>query len=781
MRKITLTTALIGMSMTTLAQSTYSISAPKNPMQIVEGKLNMGGSSPLGGSITVNNYYMCINGKPTIPIMGEFHFSRYPHEQWEEQILKMKAGGINVIPTYVFWNIHEEKEGKFDWTGDRNLRHFVELCGKHDMGVIVRIGPFDHGEIRNGGLPDWLFTKPLDVRSDDPLYLHYTGLLYDQIAQQLKGLYYKDGGPIIGIQIENEHQHSAATWCINYPGEPGDYTAATYDEEFTKVGVSVQDQQITTAERGNQHMRTLKRMAEERGMITPIYTVTGWGNAAVLGNEALPVTAGYPYPVWGDITTKSEFCMFKDLHRQPDYAPVRYNPEDFPSFSAEMGAGIQMTYDKRPVIDPRGAETMMIRSIGGGANGIGYYMYQGGQTPKMESGTEYFNDILGGVPKISYDFQAPLGEFGLEKPSYRQLRLLHSFIADFGEQLAPMEVVLPDNVKSMTPDNKKDLRYAMRTKDGKGFLFLINFQDHDTTRTDMKDINLKINLKDKTIRIPEQGGFTLPKDENIIIPFNMNIGDATLKYAIAQPLTKIDDRGTEHYFFYAPDGMQPEYVFEANTIKGRNKINSKVGLGSTFNITTRGGKKVKITTLSREQALNSMKVNDKLLITKATVMAEDNQAKLLQLGDNKFDYILYPSNKGFKTQSTQVEAVVPKVDTKRISSRRMTVDFPKKENEPQVHEYFLNIDYVGDVAMAFLNNELVADHFYHGVTWTIGLNRYRQEMSKEPLSFYFRPIHWNAPFLKALPKSAQPKFEKGSLLDIKSVTITPEYQTNIKL
>lgn len=781
MKKILLSAFALSLSLAAAAQKVYEISAPRTPMKFVEGQLKMGGKSPKGGSITLNNYYMSIDGHPVVPVMGEFHFSRYPREQWEEQILKMKAGGVTVIPTYVFWNIHEEKEGQFDWSGNKDLRAFVELCGKHGMDVIVRIGPFDHGEIRNGGFPDWLFTKPLDVRSDDPLYLHYAGLLFDQIAAQLKGLYYKDGGPIIGIQIENEHQHSAATWCINYPGEPGDYTAATYDEEFTKVGVSVQDKKITTAERGNQHMRTLKRMAEERGMITPIYTVTGWGNAAVLGNEALPVTAAYPYPVWGDIQSRSEFCMFKDLHKNPDYSPVRYNPEDFPSFCAEMGAGIQMTYDKRPVIDPRGAETLMLRSLGGGANGIGYYMYQGGQTPKMQSGTEYFNDILGGVPKISYDFQAPLGEFGLEKPSYRHLRLLHSFLADFGDLLAPMEVVLPEDAKTMTPENHKDLRYAMRTKDGSGFLFLINFQDHDTARTDMSDIALKVNLKDETLRIPAEGAFTLPKDENLILPFNLPMGDACLKYATAQLLMKIDDRGTDHYFFFAPDDVRSEYFFDKGTVKGKNKFTPIAGFGSTFTVITRSGKKVKVTTLTHEQALNSVKVNGKLLITEATVLPEQDKAQLLQLDNPSFSYVLYPSAKGFKTQTKSVAKVLPKFSTKRISSRRITVHFPDSVTTPQVHEYFLNIDYVADDAMAFLNDELQADHFYHGVPWTIGLNRYRKLMQKEDMTLYFRPLHWNAPFLNGLPKSAVPTFEHGNVLDVKDINIIPEYQTEIPL
>jgi len=75
------------------------------------GQLNLGGSNPAGDTIDFNSFYMTVDGKPFIPIMGEIHFSRLPHEYWEEEILKMKSGGINVISTYVFWNIHEEKEG----------------------------------------------------------------------------------------------------------------------------------------------------------------------------------------------------------------------------------------------------------------------------------------------------------------------------------------------------------------------------------------------------------------------------------------------------------------------------------------------------------------------------------------------------------------------------------------------------------------------------------------------------------------------------------------------
>lgn len=780
MRRFLFTISLCAVTTASMAQNVYELTAPAKEKTIYTGHLKMGGKSPEGGSIEVNSFYMSIDGKPVIPVMGEFHYSRYPNEQWEEQILKMKAGGVNVIPTYVFWNIHEEKEGQFDWTGDRDLRRFLQLCQKHDIYTIVRIGPFDHGEIRNGGIPDWLFAKPIDIRSNDINYLHYTGILYDQIAKQLEGLYYKDGGTIIGIQIENEHQHSAASWALKYPEEASDFTAATYDADFTMVGVSVQNKEITTAELGELHMKTLKKMAEDRGMITPVYTATGWGNAAVIGNEAIPVTAAYPYPVWGNISDRSEFCLFKDIQKNPDYAPVRYETDKFPSFCAEMGAGIQMTYSKRPVISAKGAETLMLRSVGSGANGIGYYMYNGGSTPKMKDGIGFFSEEVAGVPKISYDFQAPLGEFGLEKQSYRNLRLLHSFLEDFGEQLAPMETVLPEGYDKITPDNRETLRYAARMKDNAGFLFMINFQDHDDGRMDMTDLQLRLNLRNEILQIPSQGTFTLAKDENAILPFNLKLGDTVLKYATAQPLMKIDDDGVEHYFFFAPEGLTTEYMFDKNTVKGKSQFNPVAGLKSTFTVKTQKGKRFKITTLTREQALNSVKVNGKLLMTDATVLPSEDGVQLLSLGKNSFEYILYPSKNGFKSQIKEVAAIVPDFSFKKVGSRRMTVHFPDEQSVPQVHEYFLRIDYTGDVAMAFLNGELQLDHFYHGVPWTIGLKRFKTLMKKEDMNFYFRPLQWNAPFLSSLPEEAVPDFAKGAVLDIKEVTVIPEYVTTIK-
>jgi len=786
-----------------LAQKTYEISSPSTPKQIVEGKLDMGGTSPSGGSIAVNSYYMSRDGKPVIPVMGEFHYSRYPEQQWEEEIVKMKAGGVNVIPTYVFWNLHEPREGEWHWEGNLNLRGFVELCQKHQMDVIVRIGPFCHAEMRSGGFPDWVFAKPMEVRADDRMYLHYTELLYNEIGKQLQGLYYGDGGPIIGCQIENEMQHSSAPWGIWYPEEPKDGASASWNAPEASDGVEGGRKLATGAEAGNEHMRSLLALAQKAGIEVPFYTATGWGNAAIIDNKAIPVTAAYTYPTWTKKPTRSNFMLFKDIHANPDYAPVRYDATQFPSFCAEMGVGIQKVYWSRPICTAKAAEALMIRTLGSGSNGIGYYMYHGGSTPTHGHQNSFYSDEQTANPKISYDFQAPLGEFGLEGVSYRNLRLIHSFLDEWQDELAPMQTVLPSGYDTIKADNVDEVRLAVRMMadggrtmddggwtmeegrrtmdDGRwekaesGFVFLVNFQDHDDNRHDQQG-TLALHLTGEELSIP----FVLPKDESLILPFNLNLDGVLLKYATAQPLMRVIEGKTPHYIFFAPEGVSPIFVFAAD-VKG-NAGSKKVkifrptpGLKSTF-----AYQGIKVTCLTREQALDASKVNGRLLITKATVLPSEEGATLLYLGNNRVDYTLLEKGK-FVSHSVEVEAVDPEYNFNRRTSRHASLHFVEPENMPQVQEYFLRIDYTADVAMAFMDGVLCQDEFWQGQPWTIGLKRYREQLRNMDMTFYFRPLT-DLPWVRRdIPADKVPDFSKKRVLEIRQVEVLPEYRFDIKI
>jgi hypothetical protein len=127
----------------------------------------------------------------------------------------------------------------------------------------VRVGPFAHGECRNGGLPDWLYGRPFALRSNDAGYLRYVQRLYGEIGRQLRGQFYQDGGPIIAVQLENEYMHASAPW---------------------EVVARQSHERVTSGADGTEHMRVLKELARQADLNAPFYTSTGWGGA--LGRRA---------------------------------------------------------------------------------------------------------------------------------------------------------------------------------------------------------------------------------------------------------------------------------------------------------------------------------------------------------------------------------------------------------------------------------------------------------------------------------------------------------------
>ncbi|WP_317259610.1 MULTISPECIES: beta-galactosidase [Streptomyces] len=133
----------------------------------LSGHLPMGGSDTAPHSLTVDSQSLIRDGRPWIPAMGEFHFSRYPAAEWREELLKIKAGGIDLVATYLFWNQHENDRGTLRFDGDLDLRRFVELCAELDLALVVRLGPWSHGECRNGGHPDWPNEVDCTPRSTD--------------------------------------------------------------------------------------------------------------------------------------------------------------------------------------------------------------------------------------------------------------------------------------------------------------------------------------------------------------------------------------------------------------------------------------------------------------------------------------------------------------------------------------------------------------------------------------------------------------------------------------
>ena len=113
-----------------------------------------------------------LNGKPFVVKAAEVHYPRIPRPYWEHRIKMCKALGMNTLCLYVFWNIHEQKEGVYDFTGQNDVAEFCRLAQKNGMYVIVRPGPYVCAEWEMGGLPWWLLKKKdIRLRERDPYFL----------------------------------------------------------------------------------------------------------------------------------------------------------------------------------------------------------------------------------------------------------------------------------------------------------------------------------------------------------------------------------------------------------------------------------------------------------------------------------------------------------------------------------------------------------------------------------------------------------------------------------
>ncbi len=162
--------------------------------------------SSKGGTFTVGDGTFLLNGKPFIVKAAELHYPRIPRPYWEHRILMCKALGMNTICIYVFWNLHEQREGQFDFTGDSDVAAFCRLAQKHGMYVIVRPGPYVCAEWEMGGLPWWLLKKKdIRLRERDPYFMERVKIFEQHVGQQLEPLTIQHGGPIIMIQVENEY------------------------------------------------------------------------------------------------------------------------------------------------------------------------------------------------------------------------------------------------------------------------------------------------------------------------------------------------------------------------------------------------------------------------------------------------------------------------------------------------------------------------------------------------------------------------------------------------
>ena len=151
-----------------------------------------------------NTFYM--DGEPFVVRSGAIHYFRIPRAYWHDRLLKLKECGFNTVETYMAWNLHERREGKFDFSGELDIVEFVKTAAALGLYVILRPGPFICAEWDLGGLPSWLLTyEKMPLRCYDALFLSKLRRYYGEFLPMLRPYFFANGGPIIMLQVENEY------------------------------------------------------------------------------------------------------------------------------------------------------------------------------------------------------------------------------------------------------------------------------------------------------------------------------------------------------------------------------------------------------------------------------------------------------------------------------------------------------------------------------------------------------------------------------------------------
>ena len=654
-------------------------------------------TNPQGVTFEVDSRGFIVGGKHVLPVMGEIHFSRVPATEWKREIQKMRAGGITIIATYCFWIHHEATEGQWDWSGNKNLRQFLQVCKEENMPVVLRIGPFCHGEVYQGGFPVWIVEKALSdpknfkLRSTAPGFLAATKKLYENIFAQAKGLLWKDGGPVVGVQIENECR-----------GPWGYYMS-------------------------------LRDMAINIGYDVPFMTRTGWPklNGKEEFGKLLPLYGDYADGFWdrtlddmpGDYP--KAFIM-KEQRINANIATETFSKSEltsegaegggrltYPYLTCELGGGMMPAYHRRINMSGNEAMPLAICKLGSGSNLPGYYMYHGGTNPYCAEHTmaetqttkvTNYNDM----PYMTYDFQAPLGEMGQPNlNAFHQTRLLHQFLADWGDMLSQMDV-----------DSISD-HYARRGC----FEF---YNDY--------------------VRILNEGGraYVRPVD----MPFNGHTITAN-----AQPFCKIGNT----LYFVPIKGMKPEIWIDNKLVSGSKfqvsglevvllsedkairsfKIDDKIYVAKkTGNIIYKDGDKI----IEEEWKESKTKT---ITITKTKDAAAPRE---IPMGSQKVAAM--PTNEDFDA------AAIWNLDFSKVQSSMFNVQF-------------LKIDYAGDCARVYADGKLVMDNFWNGKPMLVRMS----DLAGKKVELRILPLSKDAPIYLQKEQKEILDNSKAALLQLNSINI----------
>ncbi|MFN8480769.1 MAG: beta-galactosidase [Kouleothrix sp.] len=326
-------------------------------------------------TVSVTRAGIAIDGQPFTLLAGQLHYFRYPQAEWRDLLLKARAGGLNTIDTVIPWNMHEPQPGHFDFTGMADLPGYLDLCAELGLYAIVRPGPYICAEWENGGFPAWLTAlEGLELRVDNLVYLHHLGRWFDALLPLLAPRQITNGGPIILCQIENEH------WASGRYGH-------------------------------DDHQRTLAREAIARGIDVPQYTCMG------AMNEWAEFRNG-----WSGIAEK--------------LVQTRVAWPENPLIVSELWSGWFDNWGASRHNNRTAAKLDMTlhQLTAVGASGWSHWMWAGGTNFGYWGGRTVGGDTI--HMTTSYDYDAPVSEYGGLSEKFFVARRHHLFMSTIGAELS---------------------------------------------------------------------------------------------------------------------------------------------------------------------------------------------------------------------------------------------------------------------------------------------------------------------------------------------------------
>jgi beta-galactosidase len=466
--------------------------------------------------VEVKQRRILIDGKPRIILAGELHYFRLARKDWRDRIRKAIDAGCNAIAAYSPWLIHEPQEGQFDFEGpggQYDLAEFIDLVHAHKLWFIARPGPFVMAEMKNEGIPYWVYDKHPDAvpitwdgeraRSHtldfmNPGFLETSRRWYARIMPIFAERLQQNGGPVIGCQLDNEI--GMLSWVNNQPeltevslcafsewiiarygaeAAVDRYPFDLYDPAERAVHLRSPGEGYGAAfhrdwgdfarTRTARYIAALRGFAEENGVkdIPFIVNIHGTGGGRLYG---LPIGISQLYESYtqaeGYLSGSDHYFdgfsreTGPDLYLMHTMMEAVHRPEQ-PSTSMEFSVGSQdygETGGQRD--DSASAEMKILMSLAQGCRLLNYYLLSGGRNPMM---AEAEGDGNGRIATTGerHGFAAPINPEGGLDPTYFGIQRASRVILPLADKLADMDEERDPIALGFVPDWwKADYRYG---------------------------------------------------------------------------------------------------------------------------------------------------------------------------------------------------------------------------------------------------------------------------------------------------------------------------------